>query len=488
MSGGSQLFDPESPPLASGSPGPSGDVDSAVSHPTALSIGGLYDAAEVALHRQFPRNRPLWVRGEIAHLSDHRSGHLYLDLIDPDDTAAPGRARPRGGTPTLRVTCWRSTWAPLRHTLGKEGIELAQGMVVVLRGTLDLYRAKGELSFILVDVDVTALLGQMAAARSQLLHTLESEGLLRKNASVRQPELALQVGLVASPDTEGCRDFLGQLVSSGYGFRVSHVKVPVQGPAAPASIARALTMLSRSECDVVAMVRGGGARADLAAFETEVVARAVAGSTKPVFTGIGHSGDQTVADVVAARSCITPTECGHQLVVAAHHWWTDHVAGPAEHLARRVPTFLSAAETRHDQLRRGLARAARHHLVVHGDRLAAKASLLRRGGPAQLTVCESAVRRRADRLGPLAAGHLGRQEERLQGWRRLLAAYDVERQLERGYSLTLDAEGALVRSAGDVSAGQELVTRFADGAVHSTVVFSGTPVGHEPETETGERT
>ncbi len=75
----------------------------------------------------------------------------------------------------------------------------------------------------------------------------------------------------------------------------------------------------------------------------------------------------------------------------------------------------------------------------------------------------------AARLGPVSLGHLGRQDERVHSWRRLLSAYDVERQLERGYSLTLTAGGALVRGASDVVEGQEIVTRFADGSVRSTV-------------------
>ncbi len=477
MSGGPQLFDPESPPVSTRLGDPVDDEGSEAypraspdTHPQALSIGSLYDAAEAALNREFPRNRPLWVRGEISHFSDHRSGHLYLDLVDPEDGPGPGGGRGRGGAPTLHVKCWRTSWAPLRHTLAKEGIELAVGMVVVLRGTIDLYRAKGELSLILVDIDVTALLGQLAAARARLLRALEDEGLLRRNAAIPLPPVAVHVGLVASPETEGCRDFLGQLLGSGLGFRISHVKVPVQGPGAPASIARALAMLSRSDCDVVAVVRGGGARADLAAFETEVVARAVARCAKPVFTGIGHSGDETVADVVAARTCITPTECGHQLVVAAQRWWTGHVSGPAQRLAQRVPTFLSAAEGRDAQARRALAGAARHQLRVHVERLATRGSAVRRGAPTRLNACEGTLRARAARLGPLTSGHVGRQEERLQSWGRLLAAYDVERQLERGYSLTLTAEGTLLRSTGDLSVGQEIVTRFADGTVHSTVV------------------
>ena len=303
MSGGPrQLFDPEAPPEAAA---PDRRTASGGDEPEdrrgVHSIGGVYEQVEGALNAAFPRNRHLWVRGEIQHVSDHRSGHLYMSLVDPEDEGGR-RDRSRGGVPTLNVKCWRSSWAPLRHGLAKQGIELTEGMVVVLRGSLDLYRAKGEISLVLAEVDVTALLGRLAAQRAQLLHTLESEGLLRRNAALPLPEVPLHVGLVASPGTEGCQDFLGQLLGSGFGFRVSHVPVKVQGPGAPAAIARALTALSRSDCDVIAVVRGGGARADLAAFESEAVARAVATAAKPVFTGIGHTGDETVADIVAARA------------------------------------------------------------------------------------------------------------------------------------------------------------------------------------------
>jgi exodeoxyribonuclease VII large subunit len=473
MSGGAhQLFDPESPPVdaaparRTGTGGAGSDAPGARSG--VLSIGSLYEEVEGALSRAFPRNRHLWVRGEIQHLSDHRSGHLYMDLVDPGEEGA-SRPRSRGGEPTLHVKCWRSSWAPLRHGLGKEGITLTEGMVVVLRGTLDLYRAKGEVSLLLVEVDVTALQGQMAAQRARLLRTLEAEGLLRRNASLPVPDPSMHVGLIASPGTEGYQDFVGQLTGSGFGFRVSFVPVRVQGPDAPAAVARALKVLSRSDCDVIALVRGGGARADLAAFETEMVARAVAGATKPVFTGIGHTGDETVADIAAARACITPTECGHQIVVATRRWWEAHVAEPAALLARRVPAFLGDAQARDTQARGRLTTAARHQLRVHRERLVRKASSVTRSAPSRLEGCEAGLRAHAARLGPLGAAHLGRQDERLHSWRRLLAAYDVERQLERGYSLTLTEEGTLVRSAAGVAEHQVLVTRLADGTVRSTV-------------------
>jgi exodeoxyribonuclease VII large subunit len=274
---------------------------------------------------------------------------------------------------------------------------------------------------------------------------------------------------VSSPGTEGCRDFLGQLTGSGFGFRISHVPVKVQGPGAPAAIARALTALSRSECDIVAVVRGGGARADLAAFETEVVARAIAASAKPVFTGIGHTGDETVADVVAARACITPTECGQQIVGATLRWWASRVVQPAGLLARRVPAYLHDAQNRDTQARSRLTAAARQQLRLHRERLARKGASLGRAAPDRLQTCATRVRAHASRLGPLSIGHLQRQDERVETWRRLLAAYDVDRQLERGYSLTLTRDGRLVRGVGALREQQEIVTRFSDGTVQSRV-------------------
>jgi exodeoxyribonuclease VII large subunit len=473
--GARQLFDPEEPPGEDG--GSDRTLTEAEERAGVLSIGGLYDEVEAALTQSFPRRRHLWVRGEIQNLSDHsRSGHLYLDLVDPEEEASgrggggsSGRARARGGEPVLKVKCWRTSWAPLRHSLAKEGIELADGMVVILRGSLDLYRARGELSFILADIDVTALMGRLAAQRTKLLATLESEGLLRRNAAAVLPDVLVHVGLVASPETEGCRDFLGQLTGSGFAFRVSHVKVSVQGPGAPASIARAVTMLGRSGCDVVAVARGGGGRADLAAFESEVVARAVAACPVQVWTGIGHTGDQTVADIVAARACITPTECGQSIVSRTAQWWARRVAEPAEFLAGRVPSFLTDASARDARARGRLTATARQQLRLHRERLSARAVAAARRVPTSLERSEGVLSERAGRLGVLVAGHLGGSDERLGAWRRLLAAYDVDRQLERGYSLTLTADGALVRRAGDVAAGQQIVTRLAEGSVRSTV-------------------
>jgi exodeoxyribonuclease VII large subunit len=440
-----------------------------------LSIADLYCEVEGALARVFPRGRQLWVRGEVQSISDQhgRTGHCYLDLIDPE-TAGERQA------PVLRVKCWRTIWGPLRATLAREGIELQAGMVVVLRGALDFYRPRAEVGFILAELDVTALLGRLAAQRAALLRALAAEGLLERNRSLRVPAVPLRIGLVASPGTEGYRDFLGQLQGSGFAFGVTVAATAVQGADAPAAVAEAIGALAAEgpqRYDLVVVVRGGGSKADLATFDAEQVARAVATSPVPVWTGIGHTGDESVADLVANRSCITPTECGRELALRVGAWWEASVATPAASVARRVTVLLAGAEQRGTDARGRVAGTARPLVRRQAERLGGQAASLTRSAPRRVGDARTAMERRAARLGPLAIGHVNRAADRTGSWRRLLAAYDVERQLERGYTLTLGDDGRVVRSVAGAVPGSLLTTRFTDGTARSLVQSVAPSVG-----------
>jgi len=451
--------------------------------PDALSIAGLYDQVQTALERAFPRRRELWVRGEIQHISVQRAarGHCYIDLVDPE-SAGERQA------PVLRVKCWQSTWLPLRAALKREGIELAPGMVVLIRGTLDFYRPKAEIGFILAELDVTALLGRLAAQRAALLRKLEAEGLLGRNGALAVAGLPLRVGLVASPGTEGYRDFLGQLEGSGFAFRVHLVPATVQGRAAPVALSSAIRRLSRlgpGALDIVVVVRGGGSKADLAAFDSEAVARAIATSVVPVWTGIGHTGDQSVADAVANRCCVTPTACGRELANQVRAWWERSVASPSDVLQRRVTDAIAESERGHGAARQRLCAMARHMLSSQAEHLARRGAAVARCAPRAAEDARIRMLTRGARLGPLTFSHLERAEDSSRSWRRLLSAYDVERQLERGYTLTLDANGRLLRHSRDLSVGEELVTRFADGTVRSAV--TAPRAARSRPTEAGER-
>jgi exodeoxyribonuclease VII large subunit len=425
-----------------------------------LSIAQLYRRVDDALAGAFPPRVPLWVGGEVHTLSD-RTGHCYIDLIDPD-SAGDRQA------PVLKVRCWRQTWGPLRAELARSGIELTPGTVVHLVGRIDFYRARAEVSFVMAGLDVTALLGRLAAERAALVAALRQEGLLEANRARPVPPVVLRVGLVASPDTEGYRDFVGQLTASGYGFEVAVSRASVQGTGAPRAIARAITRCGASGCDLVVVVRGGGSKADLAAFDSEPVARAIASCPVPVWTGIGHTGDESVADIVANRSFVTPTECGHELVTRVEAWWQRSVAVPAGALGRHAWRFVVAADRHLGACQGRLSGSARQQLRWHRERLEQRAVALGRGAPAAVHHARGSVEARSARLGPAALRSLSDAEHRVSGWRRLLGAFDVERQLERGYTLTMDEDGRVLRS-GALSDGDVLVTRFADATARSVV-------------------
>jgi exodeoxyribonuclease VII large subunit len=362
--------------------------------------------------------------------------------------------------------------------------------VVRVRGEVQLYKPRGDISFILSEFDTDALLGKLAAERARVIKALTDEGLLDRNRSLPIPAVPLRVGLVASPGTEGYRDFLGQLEASGFAFDVRAVATQVQGRDAHKTVARAVRALASTDCDLIVVVRGGGSKADLAAFDSEVVARAIATSDVPVWAGIGHTGDQSVADEVANRSFITPTECGQELARRAETYWVTALEAGAV-LGRLADELVVRNDDHLGRARRRLATGARMQLGRHGDRLAHRASAVRGQVQGQLDVhgqllsgqgvaiAKAAVRavedadrfvvRCATLLAALPERRLEVDERQITQWRRLLAAYDYQRQLERGYSVTRDATGAVVRSVATVTTGDRLVTQVADGALASVV-------------------
>jgi len=437
-------------------PGPETDI---------LSIAQLYARVDRALVAEFAPPQLLWVRGEIQTISD-RTGHCYIDLVDPD---ADGDRRES----VLRVRCWRKTWGPLRAQLAKSGLELVPGTVVHLSGRIDFYRARAEIGFVMAGIDVTALLGKMAAERAALLQALREEGLLEANRALAVPPVIRRIGLVASPDTEGYRDFVKQLGACPLSFEVAVARASVQGAEAPRSLARAIRVSARAGPDLVVVVRGGGSKADLVAFDTGAVARAIARSPVPVWTGIGHTGDESVADIVANRAFVTPTECGHELAVRLEGWWQRAVAEPSAAIRRHAHRALEAADRHLGSCQGRLSGSARQQVRWHRTRLEHRIESLVRAGPGSLDRQSASVTGRAGRLVPAARRAVADAEGRLAGMRRLLGAFDVDRQLERGYTLTMDADGRVLRSAAALSDGDVLVTRFADATARSVVTGGG---------------
>ena len=200
--------------------------------------------------------------GEIRKVSESR-GHHYLELADHLEGGSIGAGSrgpaaprvgpwPRNSNATLEVACWARDWPVVRYDLAAVGVELVPGLVVRVRGKVTVWEGGSKLRFSMTALDVEALVGGIAAARRRLLGTLAGEGILEANRRLALPVVPLRIGLVTSPGSEAYGDFTGQLQRSGYRFEVRFEPSSVQGPEAPAQIARR----PDQACDVRARPRG----------------------------------------------------------------------------------------------------------------------------------------------------------------------------------------------------------------------------------------
>jgi exodeoxyribonuclease VII large subunit len=425
----------------------------------AFTVAEFYDRVKTALRLEFPRE--VWVTGEIRKVSVNK-GNRYLELSDHD---AP---QGRGSAAVLDIACWARDWPLIGAELRSVGLELTAGLVVRIRGRVGVWDGAAKLRFAMTDLDVAALLGGIAAARRKLLLALEREGLLDANRGLRVPLVPMRIGLVTSAGSEAYRDFTGQLDRSGYRFDLRLEPCGVQGPEAPQQIAGAIRRLQAFRPDVIVLVRGGGGRGDLAAFDSERVARAIATSRHPVWTGIGHTGDRSVADDVCQRALITPTGCG-EAVVGAVALYLEDIDSKAQATAAKGRAALDRAGDRVSESRRRLAAAARHELDQATSSLVLARSQAVHGAVVGIERNRSSLERQTQELARISRHVLHTEEQRAGNLRSVLAAFDPRRQLARGWSLTKTVDGRVLRSVTDVALADRIVTVFADGNVTSSV-------------------
>ena len=411
------------------------------------------------------------LRGELSGVKVAASGHRYFQVKDADGT----------------ISC--ALWAQRGDRLR---FKLADGLAVVLHGTLEVYPQRGSLQLIVAEV-IPEGIGELQLAFEQLKAKLAAEGLFAPERKRPLPALPQRLGLVTSASGAAVRDVL-KVLSRWERLTVLLYPVRVQGRGAEGEIARAVRYLGRSgRVDVVLVVRGGGSLEDLWAFNEEVVARSIATAEVPVISGVGHEVDFTIADFVADVRAATPTQAAEMVV------------GRLEEQERRVEQAESVLETvlarRLDraQLRlralegaHGLARLPQRvaelrahlsHLSALPQRLRALlAGRARRHDAATARLFHWPVRVGAPRRRELVTVKLAVAAERLRSLlrhrgqelasgERALTALSPRRVLERGYSITSrEGEVAPLRDAAAVAPGERLVTTLAAGQIRSLVV------------------
>ena len=394
-------------------------------------LATVNDALQVGL-------RGVWVQGEItAFKRDNYKGHIYFSLVEEVD----------GKQHILKVNFWAGKQRGLRGKLAAHGLELADGMKVRITGRPEVYHAYGTFSLVLDDIDPTYTLGELVQRREEVIRRLKERGLFDKNRRTVLPLVPLRLAVITSVGTSANADVMKTLAESKLGFQIAEYDVRVQGPEAPGMIVTALKHASRrDDLDAVLVIRGGGAKNELAIFDDEDIATAIAACRHPVLTGIGHETDRTIADEVSFAEFKTPTACA-KFVVDRVEAFVERLDEAWQRVATHSTQMLTLVAARLDnvaqRVRTGVLAALQHS----SERLAVNANRLQKAPAACFAASASLLDDIADRLRLLDPVHL----------------------MKRGWSITRLSDGRVVRDVRQVKKNDSLTTRVANGTVTSTV-------------------
>lgn len=386
-----------------------------------VTVSQLLRSVRDTLERRFPL---MWVSGELSNLSRAPSGHCYFTL--KDDGA--------------QVDC-----VMFRSRLAAVDWELRNGAQVEVRALASLYEPRGRFQ-LTVEAMRQAGLGPLYERFLRLKKKLGDEGLFDAAAKRAIPEHPRVIGVVTSLAAAALHDVLTTLARRNPSIPVIVYPAPVQGEGAARRIVAMLAKANaRAECDVLLLVRGGGSLEDLWQFNEEMVARAIRASEIPVVVGVGHETDFTIADFAADQRAPTPTAAA-ELVSPSRAALVVRLADCARCLAREMRRRLQYASQAVDGCSRRL---------VH---------------PAQrVRSYQQMVGQLSARLGFSFLHSMRACEAKLARLKAGLDGLDPSAVLGRGYSITYNASGEVLRDASKVQHGERVRTMLARGELHSEV-------------------
>jgi exodeoxyribonuclease VII large subunit len=395
----------------------------------------------------------VWVQGEISNYKLHPSGHQYFTLKDQ-------RAQ-------ISCVIWRDTMAPLRQPL-------ADGAQVQAYGTVTVFGAQGKYQ-LRVEILQARGLGLLQAKFEALKRKLEAEGLFETARKRALPKFPRRIGIITSPSGAAIRDILNVLKRRGPWLQILINPVRVQGVGAAQEIAVAIRELAMpnknwSPVDVIVVARGGGSIEDLWEFNEEIVARAIFNSGFPIVSAVGHEIDFTICDFVADLRAPTPSAAA-ELIVPDVADLRRHVDNCTHALGRELSNRVRDAQQRVDHGRETLRRCLSHTIDGYKRGLLHIAAALQARSPAR----ELMMRRNRllDLNRRLLASPSRTIESARQRFRRIegiLRVISPDATLRRGYSITKDSRGNLIRTVRNVRARMKIRTSVTDGEFSSEVL------------------
>ena len=382
-----------------------------------IDLFALQSRLKQGIESFFPKR--VWIKAEVSAVKARSGGHCYMELSQSDENGLVAKAS---------AIIWSSKYrfiAPYFESV--TGSPLAEGMVILVEVQVNYSQLYG-LSLIINDIDPEYSVGVKALERQKTIERLQKEGLMGLQKELQLPLLPYRLAVISAEDAAGYRDFMRHVEENPYGFQFGIDLYPalMQGSGCPSSVIAAMdaVMENETEYDAVLILRGGGAKLDLACYDDYSLAAVIAQYPLPVLTAIGHDQDYHVCDMVAHEFVKTPTALA-DFIVGIYETEDERLSSLQTRMRLAFSNKIYAAESALDSLQ----------------------ARVKGGFALKIATMEAA-------LNVLEAG---------------FKAADPRRVLERGYALAVDADGVVVKGAAGRSVGDKVSLMFSDGTLYCTV-------------------
>lgn len=382
----------------------------------------------------------IWITAEISQANPSR-GHYYIDLIQKSE-----------GSNEVVAQSYAVLWA---NTLGKIAPTktsnitqiLKQGLKVKLRVRVTFHEKYG-LKLVIEDIDENYTYGNLALERAKIIKRLQAEKLLEKNRLLSLPNMIKRIAVLSSATAAGFKDFTTHLNSNEYGYTFGLELFPMamQGQNTERDFLQQINKIDWKAFDLIAVIRGGGSKIDLAAFDSYEICKAIANCPTPVLVGIGHEIDETIADMVSNTSLKTPTAVANFIIdrnleLESHLvQMNDQIGKLANQLIQRQKLFLQSTKSEIPLLAKQTISHASHRLAEVKSQVAY-----------------------------LASNKYKMAKLQLDHWQQTIHFLSIENTLGRGFTLTRDAKGRAIIDGDKLKKGEIITTQFHKGEQKSTI-------------------
>ncbi len=428
-----------------------------------LTVSELNNFIRDVLNSGFPQ--AMWVCGEIQGYDRGRDKkHIFFELCEKEPGSTDIKAR-------IGLVIFANRKALIEEILQKaeNAFALKDDIEVKFLCKVDFYPAHGQIRLIVESIDPTYTLGKIAQDRQRLIALLKQKGILDKNKQLEMPYLPLSIGLITSYDSAAYHDFVDELKKSRYAFNVWVANAIMQGKNAESSVTRAIQLLNQMEdIDVIVITRGGGSIAELSCFDSQMIAEAIAVSRLVVVSGIGHEINTTVTDLTAHTFAKTPTAIAHFLIGRVEEF-LSRLQHKQEFLFGLVDEKLDNSRQYVRDHALSLQQSTAGLIQIQHRMIARVMEVFRRLPLSFLKEASKESDGWEQNLKKTIHLRLQTSRTKIQTYQKLIDVADPKNTLKRGFSITRDPNGKLIRSLADIEQVSSIKTQLTDGVITSNI-------------------